>query len=52
MDKKWIPFRHEDGSVLKEFVLTALALPGRNKRELLVKKIFPEKCKIWKSGRD
>lgn len=52
MDKKWIPFRNEDGSVLKEFMLTALALLGRNGRELLVKIIFPEKCKIWKSGRD
>lgn len=40
MDKKWIPFRQEDGSVLKKVMLSALIMPGRSGRELLVKIIF------------
>lgn len=51
MDKKWIQFRHEDGRAGEEVMLSALALPGRNGRELLAEIICPEKCKIWKSGR-
>ena len=51
MDKKWIQFRHKDGRAGEEVTLSALALPGRNGRELLVKIICPEKRKIWKSGR-
>lgn len=51
VDKKWIQFRHEDVGAGEEVILSALALPGSNGRELLVKIISLEKRKIWKSDR-
>lgn len=40
MDKQRVPFRQEGGSALREVMLSALTLPGRNQRDLLVKIIF------------